>query len=205
MIRAIGNSHTCFFNGTDEIGGISWWKAPQESTHDWIAGYSIGPCTAWKFKKKHLPRVRCLLKDIGADKEKDKLVLVFGEIDCRVHIPRVVEATGVGLVEATEKCWRAYEAGVNELLDEGWKIVLYTCAPAREITDPAILVCGSVATRNAVINAWNYFLWSKALNLRPRIEVLHLAPDSLTYIDEIHLSQDCWNLEPDRPAFAGGV
>ena len=202
MIRAIGNSHTCFFNGTDDLCGYSWWKAPQKSAHDWIAGYSIGPCTAWKFQQKHLPRIRRLLVDIGADKEKDKLLLVFGEIDCRVHIPRTADITGTGIVATTEKCWLEYEKGVDELLAEGWRVVLYACNPAREITDPDIPVHGCIETRRSVVNAWNYFLWSKS-GSSPAVTAL-LVEGRLTYIDEIHLSQACWYLKPEHPAFREG-
>jgi len=77
MIHCIGNSHITIFSKTDEV--------TKDFKNDEFCSFHLGTCTAYNFTDKHFHTIQNYLRTCDKD---DKVILVAGEVDCRIHIPK---------------------------------------------------------------------------------------------------------------------
>lgn len=118
MIHLIGDSHTLIFRGVPPF---------------WV--HHVGAATAWglmnknqKTRSVHKIKQVCELMD----KEKDRLVLSFGEIDCRVHIFRQATLQNRRMEDIIEEIAKRYVLGTCLWIKEKFGVtpVIYGVPPA---------------------------------------------------------------------------
>ena len=96
-IHVFGNSHSALFAGAPPCGNV----VPKEKEKPRGRGYTdkhptlpfrtwfLGPILAYNFFENHFQKVKDHIKE---KKEwfpaSTKIVLVVGEVDCRLHIPK---------------------------------------------------------------------------------------------------------------------
>ena len=96
MIHVFGNSHAAVFTGAPPCGNM----VPKISFRDNMVytdphpelpfrTWFLGPITAYNFNEKYLPE---MIAGIQSKKswfpEGRKIMLVVGEVDCRIHLPK---------------------------------------------------------------------------------------------------------------------
>jgi len=189
MLHVVGNSHVCFFTGTNTLRGITWWKLKPKDTIPDIRTYHIGPVTAWQFTEKYLGAIPLLPVNEG-----EKIMVVLGEVDCRYQIPLHSQ----GLVDANEnvkETLRRMFAGIR-ILKTKYEVSVWGVHPSnRVVTDNELLV-GNCAFRTAIARMWNERA-AAACDMMgiPFFCIFNklLAPDGLLdhkyLIDDLHISQ----------------
>ncbi len=213
VLHVVGDSHSIFFGGTENIrfrkGRRIWtgfFRARYvSSTAELLPVFKVfhvGPATAWQADERGSStcareKIDALLRsrDIPAT---SRILLVFGEIDCRCHIPKAVLAG------------RSVETAVNETVDRFMRLPLRLKAaghtpsvwlpsltPVLEGTEnpediQALPVIGPQALRDEITRAYCARL-SDACNLAgirsTGVTAPVDGPTSACFIDGHHLSQ----------------
>lgn len=108
MIHCIGNSHAHYFTQSHP-GSVECNKENQL-----FNSYSIGPIIAYNFYEHHLPKVYKVLEKINY-KQDDYILLIVGEVDCRWHLPKMIEINNLDINEAINECVDRYFKTIIEL------------------------------------------------------------------------------------------
>jgi hypothetical protein len=209
VLTCIGDSHTVFFAGAERLGFLrhrrmGWFRA------NWInrgldllpcfRTFHLGPATAWKcaepgsstMTREKLDRV--LSKDLPRG---SRVLLSFGEIDCRVHMSkRVMAGEDVGRV-ARETAGRFMRLPLH-VRDRGFQPVVW--GPAQTIPNDewvviSFPVVGDWQLRRAVTHAYNKALREMCVDEAIPFVVIEEGyemgegTDPECFIDGIHLSQ----------------
>ena len=198
MIHAIGDSHSYFFTGTNVVRGKTWWQMKPDDRIPGYKSYNIGPATAYKFKDKHLDAVRQIIVDAQIPAE-EPILLVFGEIDCRLHIGKqAVEEQKVHAWAVVDDAMTRYIEGVNELSKTHRVILWCVPPPSRMANEKDPHVFGNHTFRFNVTRIWNQALLERAeANMIPCASIFwDIAKDDVYkkkpmhyHCDDIHLSQ----------------
>lgn len=207
MIYVIGNSHAMFFTNTHPA-------APKcDETHEQIRSLSIGPVTAYNFCDK-MDLVNQRIDAYNIQKE-DTLLMVVGEVDCRVHLPKQISlSSSEHPLEIVNNCVSRYFQALKGLKERGYKVV--AVGPHPSTTEPANLfarissendeeaaqqpIYGSATERNNITRQFN-----KRLSLLCSTQGIgfvsifdKLVSDNRTkmeyYLDYCHLSEAAWPL-----------
>lgn len=204
IIHCIGDSHTNFFSGTDEMQPE--WPAPDiRNRLPLFRSYRIGPVLAYNLCEygtatRGREKLELLLTSLDPGSQ---IMLCFGEIDCRAHI-----------ILQSKKQKRPIEAIISETVDRyfsmilqigemGFQPLVWNVIPSAptEINDkitvpPQYQFHGSCAERNHVTRIFNQTLKTLAESARIHFlsiyERLFLEDGSVNlsyFSDEIHLSQ----------------
>jgi hypothetical protein len=211
-ITCIGDSHTMFFSGTERMRYVRYRRITYLRPR-WInrgldllpafRTYHVGASTAWKAGEpgsSSLAREKVellLKKDVPAG---SKLILSFGEIDCRIHMPRRVMAgeSIEKVAEATAVRFMQFPAAIAA---RGFKPLVW--GPSQivpkdeELTSPTFPFIGPWELRRDITYAYLERLahhgrklgiptYSLTGTYHPRNE----KPDMANFIyDGVHLSQ----------------
>jgi len=125
MIFCFGNSHVGVFSGTNYPVPI--WPERSNDLLPWFRTFNMGAVTAYQ-SMKHIQTIKSILATISEfDKEKDTLLLVFGEVDIRMHVYRQLTLQGRPIESIIEEVAKRYFEAVSVLLTEGFNIALYGC------------------------------------------------------------------------------
>jgi hypothetical protein len=82
MIYTFGNSHAHLFTDSKPATyGIG------ENKNSSFTSISLGPTIAFNFYEHHFSRLKEYLNNLQFDKDKDFIMLIIGEVDCRWHLP----------------------------------------------------------------------------------------------------------------------
>lgn len=161
MIHAFGNSHAHFFTGENPgQTGISRVKNPIFQSYSTV----LGACTAWKFKEKYWPELKNYLNNY-VDIKKDKLMLVVGEVDCRVHIPKQSEEQNRTTADIVEECvYKLFDA-YRILRQKGYSLIAWGGHPTTNdgpIYEKEKIIYGQPALRRRVVKEWDTTMQSYA-------------------------------------------
>ncbi len=131
-LTCIGDSNTMFFAGAERLRFVRYRRSAFWKPH-WINRgldllpsfrvFHVGPATAWKAGDKgsstrSREKIEILLKkDL---KPGAKLLLSFGEIDCRIHMARAVQAGGK-IGEVVEKTAAKFVKLPTEIAARGFR------------------------------------------------------------------------------------
>lgn len=198
IIYCIGDSHISFFSGRNEIQPA--WPL---SAHDAIPSfktYRLRAVLAYRlpdFGSTMQGREK-LLEILGIIPKQSRLLLSFGEVDCRVHLIKQSEKQGRPIEEVVNECVGRYFSQVLELKKEFrpmvWAVV--PSSPTEKVLDPRYPHYGTPAERNRVHRLFNQELERLCKeNSIPFISIFNILthPDGTTntafYSDQIHLSQ----------------
>ena len=154
-VHVIGNSHVSLWSNTNKI-------VPQGlHTEDRLPGYKtwhIGPTIAYNFFEHHfLPKVVPIC-DKYIDKQKDYVMLVCGEVDHRVWLPRLIKEKNKPMEEVVLECFHRYFKCFVFLKNYGYKSIFWGSHPSTngpEDSSPDSPVVGDVTTRNNIGVYWN--------------------------------------------------
>lgn len=224
-ITCVGDSHTLFFSGADRMRFLRYRRQGWLRSR-WInrgldllpifRSFHLGPCTAWKaadFGSTTRGREKLailLRKDL---RPGDRVLLSFGEIDCRSHLPRRVQQ-GAKLAAVARETAERFVRLPRELRRRGLRPLVW--APAQisaseENLDADIPVVGPWEMRRDLTYAFTECL--RELCRPDDIPVVGLAglyhpprerPAGCCFHDGLHLSQSMMPLalrELDKAGF----
>jgi hypothetical protein len=187
MIHVVGNSHACFFSGTDVLQGLPYWEKKMDCRIAEIKVYTLGPCTAYQFDENHGD-----VLDILGIPKGENVLMVLGEIDCRWQIP-YHSPTLIGSLAGVEDTIRRYKVGLDKMHRRNPIGVWAVHPPSRGIPKPSV---GQCSFRHAITHYWNDRMQELCDQCGWQFfSIFHrvLASDGLIdmkyMLDDIHLAQ----------------
>ena len=215
-IEVFGNSHAAMFPGAPPCGN----KVKKQRHRPYGRGYTdlnkqypfrawfLGPALAYNFYEHHLPKVYSFVKEFPqVFNEKDMMLLmVFGEIDCRVHLPKHVSKQRT-IENVVEECVTRYHKSILDLKNKGFNVAVAGAQPS--LSDESILrkmtekerrynISGTTKIRNQVCKQWDLF-HNHLCNQRdiPFVSIYNDLVDSQGFTKE-DLFSDCIHLNHDK-------
>ncbi len=187
-IHCIGDSHVSVFSGLNEVGQ-NYDALPFFKT------YWLGPHTAY-----HAMDMRDTIDALVTENVKpgDRILLCFGEIDCRVHLLKQSELRKEPLEDIVRECVARYFKVFLALKGQGYDLIAWNVPPpsVEDIEYYEYSTYGSYPDRLKVTRMFNNMLEEHCAGSGiPFISIFEqlLGPDGLTnplhFMDEIHLSQ----------------
>lgn len=163
VVHCIGDSHTCFFSGEDALQAP--WPAPAPDSLPWFKTHHLGPALAYNLSRtgtRSGGRER-LFEVLARDVPPGAPVLLsFGEIDCRAHLPKQAALQQRPLREIVDACLDEYFKVVTEVAALGHPVIVYNAVPSRaksrsgrQRRDDDYTAFGSVRERVAAIRHFN--------------------------------------------------
>jgi hypothetical protein len=196
MIHCIGDSHVSVFSGCDGLTPV--WPAPGVQNLRGVRAYRLGPVLAHSVATPgHAARRRLLrvLRDVARGK---RVLLVFGEIDCRCHVVKQARRRGRAIRAVAREVARRYVDFAAGLKRRGLEVGVFaaTPTPARRIENGEFTTVGSVRERTQATLAFNgqvrelcegrgiafYSVYDEVVDGRGQ-------QDRRFFRDDIHLSQ----------------
>jgi len=203
IIHCIGDSHVSFFGGQDVIQPN--WPARSADRLSCFVTYHLGPALAYNLSRTGTQtRGRERLFEIleQAVPRGARVLLCFGEIDCRAQVLKQAERRKLPVAQVVGECLDAYFQVVREVQARGFEVVVYNAIPSRSRTarpankDNDYVAIGSWQERNAAIREFN--AGAKVRGAECGAKFLETFPALVTtegkainwyYFDNIHLSQ----------------
>lgn len=199
IFYCIGDSHASVFTGNE--GMIENYPEPHEDNHHMFKGFRIGAPTAYNFHDNKMEEVKQILESHGVDKEKDYVVLVAGEIDCRCHLVKQYKIQQKDPIEIIEECVDKFLRAHSEVLSWGYRVGAWNAVPPSTYHHPddpedCWSHVGSFDERDHVTKIFNKTLKQKCeLMGMPFFTIYdqllqsleHEKKSSPYYRDEIHL------------------
>jgi len=227
VVYCLGDSHTMFFAGTERLGFIhyrrtGWWSP------NWInrgldllplfRTFHVGAATAWRApdhgsSTRAREKIELLIRR-GDVPRGAKLLLSFGEIDCRVHLPRAIQG-GKPMDDAVRATAEQFLRLPDWLRAQGFDVLIWApphVLPKDEDLDAAFPFVGTWEFRRDITLAY-----LDALHDRCRAENFPVAslyghyhpadrkiPEGFCH-DGIHLSQRLMPLALKKIAATGFI
>lgn len=168
----------------------------------------LGPCTAYSLNNPNsisqgLNKTFNIIETFDINKS-DTLILVFGEIDCRVHIKKQSELNNNTIEIAVDEVLKKYEEYINIILKYTTNIICYgpiASQPDCTNIDPDFPRYGSNFERNEITKLFNkkLELLCKQLNIKFTTIFFDMVDNNITKIeyvnvDFVHLSNNAIGL-----------
>lgn len=113
QIHVIGDSHVTLFSGKDEI--VPEWPTPHVDDVRLFKTYRLGAYLAYNVGNENHPvreKLQRLLKSLP---KNPKVLLCFGEIDCRAHIVKQAQIQGKAIYITAIDTAEAYMQGIRAI------------------------------------------------------------------------------------------
>jgi hypothetical protein len=205
IVYAVGDSHIWFLSGQARHHAIKdraygGWRF--ENTATFFKGYHLGPGLAYNLGKtgttvQTTERLEMLFDTPGYIPARARLILSFGEIDCRGHVCRIADERGLDIAEIVEGIVISYRQYLIILLGRGYRPMVWgPVAPtvAERIRNTTMPIYGRFDRRLAASRRLTERLESVCLELGiPFISILERLldesgrPDQKYYEDPIHV------------------
>lgn len=200
IIHCIGDSHVSFFSGTNSIQPL--WPEPSVNYLPFFKTYRLGAVLAYNLCENDT-RMRGrekLFTILESEIPKgSKVLLCFGEIDCRVHLLNQAELQKRPLESVIAECVDRYLKVVNEIIELGYDVIVYNVIPSSSSDTPTssdYVSHGTCYERNVVTNIYNNYLRKCLIDKNigliyffdKLIDNQGLTKD-IFYMDKTHLSQ----------------
>jgi len=102
MIHCIGDSHSAFFSGVEDMQPV--WPDIAVNALPFFKSYRIGPATAYQLHTK-----QDIIESIYRTVEKeDKIMFCFGEVDCRAHLIKQIFIQNRSIQDLVKECVERY-------------------------------------------------------------------------------------------------
>jgi hypothetical protein len=195
VIHCIGDSHVDFLSGYNCIQPE--WPIPHDDRVPLYKTYRLGAVLAFTISKrdsKGYLRLREVLKTIP---KGSYVMLVLGEIDCRVHLIKQSQIQKKNKETLVKECVDSYFESIIYLKKNKYKPVVWGVIPSTlfEVADSDYPTFGSCKERNEVTRLFNTYLEKRAKQENvPYISIYDklVSANGLTkmdyFIDLIHLS-----------------
>lgn len=206
-IHCIGDSHTSFFSGQSAMQP----RWPDRSLDVWpfFRTYRIGPALAYNLcstgtKSKGRERLFDVLRrkiHVG-----ERVLLCFGEIDCRAHLIRQSVTRGIPVADLAAECVARYFQVVREVRSLNYQVMIWNVIPPTITTclDCEFPVAGTFDERMAVTRVFNGLLLSHCEQEGiPFVSIFDSIlneagiPDQRFFVDGIHLGPEAIELSVD--------
>src|SRR5688572_14786627 len=106
VTHVIGDSHVSLFSGKDQI--VPTWNEPHEDLLPQFRTYRLGAMLAYNLAtERHEGRDK-LFACIKTLPKNSKVLLCFGEIDCRAHLVKQARAQEKTLDDVARECAGRY-------------------------------------------------------------------------------------------------
>ncbi len=202
-IYCLGDSHVSFFSGTDRIQPI--WPQPSADALPYFRTFHVGAALAFNLMRagtKTRGREQVWEILLTAVPPSGRVLLCFGEIDCRAHLLHQAEQQQRAPAEIARDCAARYFEAIQEIRAAGFEVIVYNAIPSRrksgKASDPhdEFPTVGTCRERNAVSRNFNDALATDcAKHSITFLSTFEFFVDTrgLTrgwfYLDRIHLSQ----------------
>lgn len=199
-IYCIGDSHVCFFSGRDNIQPP--WPELTDDNLPCFRSFRLGPILAYNLCRagaSNRGREKLFELSAGHIPRGSRVLLCFGEIDCRVHLQRQSIRQSRPLQDVVGECVERYMSVASELKHLGLKIIIYNVIPSSihdDLESEEFPAFGSCIERNNVTRLFNLEL-IRQCNQRDMLFVSTFdslvdsrgMTDMSYYMDKVHLSQ----------------
>jgi len=161
-IHCIGDSHVSFFSGTDTIQPC--WPERSRDRLPWFLTFHVGPALAFNLSRENTStRGREHLFEVldHAVPAGGRVLLCFGEIDCRAHVLKQAARRQTPMERIVADCLDSYFQAVREVIGRGFEVIVYNAVPTRLSTprkprrDDDFVAIGSWQERNAAVRCFN--------------------------------------------------
>jgi hypothetical protein len=125
----IGDSHASFFSGLDAILPLS---PETKNRYSFFEAYRLGAILAYNIAFYNTSsKGREKFEELLMTKipKNATLILVFGEIDCRVHIVKQAKLMNTSIDEIAKNVVKRYSIFINHLKNQGFKIIVWAVVP----------------------------------------------------------------------------
>lgn len=201
-IHVIGDSHVSLFSGKDEIVPI--YPAKHEDLDPRFKTYRLGPLLAYNLAEINHPSQgrEKLFALVDSLPKRAKVLLCFGEIDCRAHIVKQARLQDKGIDEIAYNVGLRYANVVLEV--SNWrKTIVWGATPqsASSHSSNKFPTVGSPAERNQATFYFNSALNAFCLEhgipfasvFGDIVDNEYIAKESY-FLDTAHLSQRAFPL-----------
>ena len=150
MIHCIGDSHSSIFSGNEEIQPV--WPQRSNDGLPFFRTYRIGPATAYQIKTK-VATIDNIIND-NQIKGDDKILFCFGEVDCRAHLKKQMDAQQKSMVDIVKECVDRYFETVLSYIDKNIMVwgPIASWEPSRRYNGPSF---GTCEERNKITGEFN--------------------------------------------------
>lgn len=198
-IHCIGDSHASFFSGQDKIYPL--WTDPSQDCLPMFRSYRLGPVLAYNLCKEGTTTQgrENLFTVLEQIKIHSKVMLCFGEIDCRAHLLKQSVLQNRSIEEVVHECVDRYFSVILEVADKQYDLLIWNVIPSSRyetVGNKDFPLYGTCRERNQVSKLFNQYL--AELCVKKRIKFISIFDklidqDGLTrmefYRDRVHLSQ----------------
>jgi hypothetical protein len=195
MIYTFGNSHAHLFtNSSPGTIGIG------ENKNKNFISFSLGPVIAYNFMQHHYQNLINAINNSAINKEKDYILLVVGEVDCRWHLPLQSNERNIPINDIVSECIDRFFNTHISLSKMGYRVIGWGGHPSTtdpHSNDPSQPIFGDCLTRNIISKLWDSKMRDKCEeNNIPHISIIDqlINNDGLTkmeyFSDYCHLNYD---------------
>jgi len=215
-IYCIGDSHINFFSGQNKAQSL--WPKPSNDILPYFRTFRLGAILAYNLceygtRKKGRELLFALLdRDIPLQSRvippEHKVLLCFGEIDCRAHLLKQSELKKKDLSTVVKECAERYFSVILEIDKLGYEVFVWNVIPSSKydhIPNKEFPTFGTCLERNRATLLFNDSLSSLCSSSNVQFISIfgHLVDKKgLTrmeyYYDHVHLSQKAMPLALDR-------
>jgi len=130
MIYCFGDSHVSVFTGKDGI--MSIWEAHKPNTWDQLPQfrtYRLGSYLAYSIGRENHQGRKMLFETLKEIPDKSNVLLIFGEIDCRLHLVKQAQIQQKPLLEIITDCVIKYLKTANIVSELGHRVIIFGGIP----------------------------------------------------------------------------
>lgn len=207
IIYCVGDSHISFFAGANKIQPL--WPRPSKDLIPFFRTFRIGAVLAWSlggWGSKNRGREICAaLLDRGVpESEKQippgsRVLLSFGEIDCRCHVVAQAAKTNSSIETVVNRLAERYCGFIEEVASWGYRPIIWNVIPSSPDETggtrdyPIVGTCRqrNEATRliNGILEAWCADKGFEFVNVYRHLVDSEGRTLPEMFMDPIHLSQ----------------
>jgi hypothetical protein len=197
VIYCIGDSHSSFFSGYDEIQPI--YPEPSRDRYVFLKSFRLGAVLAYNLNKlntKEQGREK-LLKLKEELPRNATLLLCFGEIDCRCHILKQADLQKAPIESVIDSCIRNYFQVIDDLIfEDHFNVMLWNAVPTSDLFDNDYPFYGDHLERNKCTISFNKRLEEECkkrsvpfISIQNKLLKRNFRTETFYFFDSIHLSQ----------------
>ncbi len=129
LIHCIGDSHVNFFSGVDHMQNS--WPSPSWSENPTFRTYRLGPVLAYNLVAKNSKTKgrEKLFKVISILPKNSRVLLSFGEIDCRAHLLKQAQTQRKHINQLIVECVTRYLSVALEVKAMGHQVIIWNVVP----------------------------------------------------------------------------
>lgn len=205
-IHCIGDSHSSFFSGQDAMQDE--WPKRAKNRWPFFRAYRLGPALAYNLIRTGTTSKgrEKMLAVLGSIPKGERVLLCYGEIDCRAHLLKQAKSKSVPVETLVDECVDRYMQAVTDVRDRGYKVMVWNVVPPTTLTGDewAFPVAGAFEERMLVTRYFNQRLAeSCGVANVPFVTIFDAllgddgTPDHRFFADRIHLSSQAIPLAVD--------